>query len=163
LKLKDSKKLILFLKITLENIKSNHVVPKDLMLQASIVSDVQNLLIGIRSLSSVSFATPMSHGIQIRTCVNAVQLPELFKLVNVPVHCPELNGMSILKHATARPTLLVIIVSSVLLQGIGIKTKINAFAQVQKLNGTNQHKSANVQLENTEITVLNARPQDFGT
>lgn len=105
----------------------------------------------------------MSLGIQIHTCVNAVQLPELFKPVNVPVQCPKLNGMSILKHATARPTLLVIIVNPVLLQGIGIKAKINAFAQAQKLIGTRQHKSANVQLENTEIIVLNVRPQDFGT
>jgi hypothetical protein len=54
-------------------------------------------------------------------------------------------------------------VNPVLLQGIGIKAKINAFAQAQKLIGTRQHKSANVQLENTEIIVLNVRPQDFGT
>jgi hypothetical protein len=163
LKRKDNKKSILSLKITLENIKCNHAVPKDLMLQANTVSDVQNLLIGILSLSNVSLATPMNPGTQILICVNAVHLRELSNPENVPVQRQKLNGMPILKHATAHPTLLVIIASPVLLQGFGIKAKINVSVQAQKINGIHHHKSVNAQQENTENTVSNAQIQDIGT
>ncbi len=105
----------------------------------------------------------MNPGTQILICVNAVHLRELSNPENVPVQRQKLNGMPILKHATAHPTLLVIIASPVLLQGFGIKAKINVSVQAQKINGIHHHKSVNAQQENTENTVSNAQIQDIGT
>ena len=105
----------------------------------------------------------MNPGIQILTCANVAHLQELSKQENVPVQHQKPNGTPIQKLAVAHQILLVIIVSHVQPQDSGIKVKINAHVQAQKLNGTNLHNSVNVQQESTENIVLNVQLQDFGT
>lgn len=132
------------------------------MLLVNIVSDAQNLLIGIQLLRNVLLVILMNLGIQTPTLAIAVLLQDLFREENAFVLLLKHNGMLSIKFVTALQILLVPIVKHVQLQDSGIQTKTNVFAHHQRTYGIPHHNNVNVQVEDTEKIVFNAQHQDTG-
>lgn len=85
-----------------------------------------------------------------------------FKMENVFVQPQRLYGTLVLNHVNVLQIRSDKIVSSVLLPDYGTLLKTNVSVHHPKLNGINQHKNVNVQLENMGILVLNVHHQDSG-
>jgi len=94
--------------------------------------------------------------------VNAVLHQDLFKEENAAVPTQKLNGTLTQRPAVVHQILLVIIANFVQLQDSMILMLKNVHVLHQKHNGIHQVKNVNVQLENTEIIVLNVQHQGFG-
>lgn len=141
-------------------LKNKHVVPKDSMKLASIVSNVPNQSTGTPILSSVLLVNQDTDGMMLFTLALVAIYPDKSLVESVYVLPQKLNGTTIPKPAHAHQKPMVISVNLAQPPEYGTTKTANVFVPLPLLNGTELSVSA--QLENMAPTVLNAPPLDIG-